>query len=559
MKLITSNPVAMALIFLASPCAAAANEVSDREIRLRRSISHLGGDLAHNGFPLAHSGLFTLLHDDAVDDMKEIERFLEIRSSMSLAPTARIAPPGKAGSKDGKKSKSNKEAATRVKTKDDKSDKDASKKLRKNDKSKNAKTVKETKGKEGIKKTKEGGEETKTNDKLVVAKKEKRHRTLGVGLSEDEALQSEGKSKDGKSKSDKSKLEKSKSGKKEREQVHKDHNKVSLPLSSSQDTKTEDTKTKDKLVEAKEVKGQRALAVGFSEPSGKSKDGKSKSGKSKLEKSKSGKKEKEQVRKDNNKISLPLSSSEDQRDIPNVKITSAPTSSSKVSKDELNKVERGSKGKAGSRKYTVHRRAQAREPVAWKSDRRELGVGCMISTIELSRSSSNSKVGVRKNDGKSGGSKSGEQSESGKSGGKSGKDGSNVGRHDRGLRRTEMGLYACEMSGSWTCCKEYGDKGDDPVCCKEYYTSKGKEEMVLLPGASSSTINGKGSVTDNGKGSSADNGKGGSTDNGTEDRSHSNDIPAFSNQGGGGDTSAFPPQGTSSNFNNARSVSNDNV
>jgi len=482
MKLVASNPVAMSLLFMASPCAAAANEVSDREIRLRRSVSHLGGDFAHERFPLAHRGLLTLLYEEDVDDMKEIERFLEISSSMSmsLAPTARIAPPGKTGSKDGKKSKSNKEAAKWVKFKDDKSkdgksDNDSSEKLRKNDKSKDAKTVKETKGKEGIKRTKEGGEETKTKDKdkLVVAKKEKRHRALGVGLSEDRVLPSTGKSKDGKSKSDKSKLEKSKSGRRE----------------------------------------------------------------------------KKQVRKDNNKISLPLSSSEDQRDIPNVKVTSAPTSSSKVSKDKSDKVKSGSKGKAGSRKYTVRRRAPALESVEWMSDRRELGVGCMIGIIELSRTASNSKAGVRKNDGKSGKydrSKSGEKSESGKSGGKSGKDGSNVGRHDRGLRRTEMGLYACEMSGSYTCCKEYGDMGDDPVCCKTHYTNKGNEDIVLLPGASSSTVNGKGSST------SDDNGKGGSTDNGKVDRSQSNDISAFSNQ-------VIPPQSISTMINNDLSVSNDNV
>jgi len=558
MKLVASNPVAMALLFLSSPCAAAANEVSDREIRLRRSVSHLGGDFAHERFPLAHRGLLTLLYEEDVDDMKEIERFLEISSSMSmsLAPTARIAPPGKTGSKDGKKSKSNKEAAKWVKFKDDKSkdgksDNDSSEKLRKNDKSKDAKTVKETKGKEGIKRTKEGGEETKTKDKdkLVVAKKETRHRSLGVGLSEGNVLPSTGKSKDGKSKSDKSKLDKSKSGNKEKKQVHKDHNKISLPLSSSEDTQSEDTKTKDKLVEAKEVKGQRALGVGFSEPTGKSKDGKSKSGKSKLEKSKSGRREKKQVRKDNNKISLPLSSSEDQRDIPNVKVTSAPTSSSKVSKDKSDKVKSGSKGKAGSRKYTVRRRAPALESVEWMSDRRELGVGCMIGTIELSRTASNSKAGVRKNDGKSGKydrSKSGEKSESGKSGGKSGKDGSNVGRHDRGLRHTEMGFYDCETSGSYTCCKEYGDMGDDPVCCKTHYTNKGNEDIVLLPGASSSTVNGKGSST------SDDNGKGGSTDNGKVDRSQSNDISAFSNQ-------VIPPQSISTMINNDLSVSNDNV
>jgi hypothetical protein len=593
MKLVASNPVAMALLLLASPCAVAADEVSDREIRLRRSIHHLGGDLAHDEFSEvflldARPGLLTLeSSEEDDDDKKEIERFLEIRSSMSMSlalPSARIAP-GKDGSKDGKKSKSNKEAAKRVKTKDakskdGKSEKD-SKKLRKNDKSKDAKMAKETKGKEGIKKTKKGGEETKTTDKIVVAKKNKGHRALGVGFSEPT-----GKSKDGKSKSDKAKVDKSKSEKSKSDESKADKSKSGKPESdkskadkskfgkansekskSDKKEKSKDTKTKDKLVEAKENKGHRALGVGLLEPTGKSKDGKSKSGKSgkdKLEKSKSEKKEKKQVRKDHNKISLPLSKSEKQREKPNVKVTSAPQNISEAGhKAKSDKAKSASKGKAGSRKYMVRRRAQALEPVVWNSDRRELGAGCMIGTSEVGRTSSNtvSKVGVGKADGKSGkydGSKSDGKSGSGKfggksgskSGGKSGKYGSKVGRHDRGHRRTEMGLYACHMSGSWTCCKEYGDMGDDPVCCKDHYTNEANEDVVLLPEASSSTENGKGSSDDNDKGSSTDNGK--------VDRSHSNDIPALNNQGGGGgDPSVVRPQGLSTMTYRARSISND--
>lgn len=106
------------------------------------------------------------------------------------------------------------------------------------------------------------------------------------------------------------------------------------------------------------------------------------------------------------------------------------------------------------------------------------------------------------------------------------------------------------MSGSWTCCKEYGDMGDDPVCCKDHYTNEANEDVVLLPEASSSTENGKGSSDDNDKGSSTDNGK--------VDRSHSNDIPALNNQGGGGgDPSVVRPQGLSTMTYRARSISND--
>ena len=83
-----------------------------------------------------------------------------------------------------------------------------------------------------------------------------------------------------------------------------------------------------------------------------------------------------------------------------------------------------------------------------------------------------------------------------------------VDRPDRGRRRTEFGLYACHTTGRWTCCNEYGDLGDDPVCCKEDPIGpvKGREEDNGLPQANVGAS----------KGTSSDNGE----------QSRSNDPPA---------------------------------
>ena len=102
------------------------------------------------------------------------------------------------------------------------------------------------------------------------------------------------------------------------------------------------------------------------------------------------------------------------------------------------------------------------------SDNRELGEGCQIGSHlvtaaakERDASKSGSKSGSK--EGSKSGAKEGSRSGA-KEGSKSGKTG--VDPRNRGRRRTEIGLFACDKTGHWICCQAYGDTGDDRVCCK---------------------------------------------------------------------------------------------
>jgi len=350
--------------------------------------------------------LDTFQLEDIREDEQEIERFLGIGGlSMSFVPTVTTRAFGKA--KDGKS-----------KSKDGKS-----------------------KSKDGQSKSKDGKSKSKDG---VRSKSNKDSKTL----------RNVSKSKSGKESDEK---EGGKEGQKKP--------KVS-----------DEVKTRERIVVTKNEKGRRVLGIGFAEriemDKGKSKSGKAKSGKAKSGKAKSGKKGRQIFVMDMNKLSLPSSSKTGKTSTipPNRKLTPAP-SGSPVGKT-------GSKG--NSRRYKVRRRAAQTsdaEMFAWKSNHRELGDHCLIGnplkTVGIGGSLPGSKEGSKsgsKSGSKEGtgyGSKEGSKSGS-KEGTKSGSKGG-IGRRDRGRRRTEIGLYACYLSGSWTCCKEYGDMGDDPVCCKGDY------------------------------------------------------------------------------------------
>ena len=153
--------------------------------------------------------------------------------------------------------------------------------------------------------------------------------------------------------------------------------------------------------------------------------------------------------------------------------------SNKAKSGSKEKASHKSKAKAGGKGYSGRRRAQnIPKLVTWESNHRELGAGCVIETsanssgeIIMNKSnvgkSGRGKSGRKNNNIKSGSGKEGAKAGTGKAGSKGG-----AGRADKGHRRIEIGLYACQKSGSWTCCKEYGDLGDDPVCCKGDYIGK---------------------------------------------------------------------------------------
>ena len=262
-------------------------------------------------------------------------------------------------------------------------------------------------------------------------------------------------SKNGRSKSEKKGSGKSKDGK-----IRKGKSKNGKSSDGKEgEKKTREGKSKStgKNRLAKADKGRRVLGIGFSQREAIGKQSKAKAGKANAGKAKSGKKEKRESLKDSNKLSVPTSPEGlTPKRVPYALMTLAPTPS--PNSDSKSK----SKGKFGSARYTVRRRRRraqtSEDPNVWKSNRRELGDHCLIGTPNRAPGSES---------GGKDGSKEGSKSAS-KEGSKSGN--KRVEGRDKGRRRTELGLYACTLSGSWTCCKEYGDMGDDPVCCKGDYT-----------------------------------------------------------------------------------------
>lgn len=367
-----------------------------------------------------------------------------------------------------------------------------------------------------------------------------------------------GKAKDGKSKSKdgKSKSKDGKSKSKDGKSKSKDGAKDGVKSKSNKDSKTlrnasksksgkesdgkeggkegqkrtkegNEIKVSERIVVTKNEKGRRVLGIGFAERI-EIDEGKSKSGKAKLGKAKSGKKGRQMFVMDVNKLSLPSSSKVGKTSTipPNRKLTPAP-SASPVSKT-------GSKG--NSRRYKVRRRTaqtSTDEAVGWKSNHRELGDHCLIGnpskTVGIDSSLPGSKEGSKA--GSKSGSKEGSKSGS-KEGTKSGSKGG-IGRRDRGRRRTEIGLYACYLSGSWTCCKEYGDMGDDPVCCKGDYVEPVVGRITPSNSKTTSSLNVKSSGTSTGGVASASRGPE------RVNPSYSNDIPppAVASPGFGGNPS----------------------
>jgi len=372
-----------------------------------------------------------------------------------------------------------------------------------------------------------------------------------------------GKSKDGKAKSKDGKA-KSKDGKsKSKEGWKSKSNKDSKNLRTGSKSKsgkvgegkegqkkmkgTDEIKMSERIVATKMEKGRRVLGIGFSEAE--RIEGKSKSGKAKSGKAKANKKEKMLSHKEAEKLSLPYSSkvAKPQSIPPNRKLTQAP-SDSPVGKSGSKSGAKGSTigpssdfGKSGSksgsktgpsgkssdmsvgsktgskgnsRRYKVRRRGQENtdEVLSWKSNHRALGDHCLIGNIYAS--TAGSKEGTKS--GSKTGSKEGTNArskEATKSGAKGGID-----RRDRGRRRTEIGLYACHLSGSWTCCKEYADMGDDPVCCKGEYVEPVAGRISHSRETSKGTTSSS-SAKNNGGGESASRGPSYVTP------SHSNDIP----------------------------------
>lgn len=256
-----------------------------------------------------------------------------------------------------------------------------------------------------------------------------------------------GKSKDGKVRKGKSKDGKSPDGKEGEKKIREGK-----------------SKSTGKTRLAKADKRRRVLGIGFSQREAIGKQSKAKAGKAKL-----GKKEKRESLKESNKLSLPTSPEDlTPKRVPYALMTLAPTPSPNSDSKSI------SKGKFDSARYRVRRRRRraqtSEDPITWKSNRREFGDHCLIGTPNgAPGSESGSKPGSKEGSksGNRGGSKEGSKYGS-KEGSKSGN--KRVEVRDKGHRRTELGLYACTVSGSWTCCKEYGDMGDDPVCCKGDYT-----------------------------------------------------------------------------------------
>ncbi len=354
------------------------------------------------------------------------------------------------------------------------------------------------------------------------------------------------KSKDGKAKDDKGKSKegwKSKSNKDSknvRTGSKSKSGKASEGKEGQKRTKDADEiKMSERIVATKMEKGRRVLGIGFSEAErieGKSKDGKAKSGKAKA-----GKKEKKVSHKETEKLILPYSSkvAKSQSIPPNRKLTPAPSDSPVGKSGSKSAAKGGAKG--NSRRYKVRRRGQENtdEIVSWKSEHRELGDHCLIGAPFVSATSTaGSKDGTKS--GRKAGSKEGTKAGS-KEGTKSGAKGG-IDRRDRGRRRTELGLYACHMSGSWTCCKEYADMGDDPVCCKGEYIEpiagriSHSGETNKGPTSTSSVKNSDGPFT-SGLGSAS---RGPSS---YVNPSHSNDIPLpVTSPGFGGGPMMVRPQ-----------------
>ena len=440
-------------------------------------------------------------------DSEEIDRFLAIGGvSMSLAPIARVT----GVSEDGKESKSNKDAQLRKvsKNKSVKKDKKSSKSP-----------------KEGKKKSKEG-EETKTIEKKLVTKKDKGRRVLGIGLSEPERSGKDGKQS-----------KKAKLGKKEKKESKRDTNKLVLP--STKEGKPNWVPNK-KFTSTRSMGGvpnkkltptrSKAGSKGSSSEKGKVKSGSrdGSKGPSDTGKAKAGSKV-------SSKTGPKASSSENHE----VEGGTERISSGKVkAASPISKT--GTKGKVDSKRYRARRRAQATEKdIVWKSDRRELGDHCTINSVSA-RTSAGQSQSASKSGSKEGG-KSGSK-EGGKSGSKEGgKSGSKGGaeRRDRGRRRTEIGLFACNLDGTYTCCKEYGDMGDDKVCCKGDYMGSvdGRQDDQLFAQKALGKQQSKGSFSTKKR-------SGVSSSRGSDDvnPSHSNDFPLAVNAPGFGAPPLARPQ-----------------
>ena len=110
----------------------------------------------------------------------------------------------------------------------------------------------------------------------------------------------------------------------------------------------------------------------------------------------------------------------------------------------------------------------ASAPMKWKSHRRATGAGCSRGQGENGKNSSNGRGKDSGKDASSGNGKDGSNAR-GKEGSKDARGGYGKFGRDRGRRRTESGVFACHYSGSFTCCQEYGNSGDEPLCCKGDY------------------------------------------------------------------------------------------